>query len=53
MLVLRRKKGEKIIIILPDKRRIIIEVGTTCAQAASIAIQADKDIQILREELTK
>jgi sRNA-binding carbon storage regulator CsrA len=51
MLVLKRKRREKIVVRTKSGDEIVIVVAECTAQHASIGIQADRDVEIWREEL--
>lgn len=54
MLVLSRKKDEKIILKCPDMADIMITiVGIDNKNKVRIGIEADKDITVLRSELDR
>jgi carbon storage regulator CsrA len=51
MLNLTRRKGESLILILPNKEQIELVVTQASASKVGIGIIAPKDVQILRKEL--
>lgn len=51
MLVLSRKRGEKLIVTLPDGRKIEIVVGKVAGQRVTLAIDAPRDVPVKRSEL--
>jgi sRNA-binding carbon storage regulator CsrA len=51
MLVLKRKQGQKIVVRTKSGDEIVIFVAECTALHAKIGIQADRDVEIWREEL--
>lgn len=51
MLMLKRKLDERIVITLPDKRRITILVAEVERGAVRFGIDAPKDVRVDREEV--
>ena len=51
MLALGMREGERVVLLLPDGRRIDVVVGRCGNGKAKLAIDAPKDIEILREKL--
>lgn len=51
MLTLRRKQDEKVIISLPDKRTVEIEVLSIKSRLVSLGFTGPEDIIIDREEI--
>ena len=53
MLVLRRKPGESVVLILPDGTQASVAVLAVEGGRVKLGIQALPDVTILREELKK
>ena len=53
MLVLSRKKNEKIILKTTDNKEIVITLVKIESNKVRIGIEAESDVTILREELLK
>jgi carbon storage regulator CsrA len=51
MLVLKRKQGQKVVVRTKGGDEIVIVVAGCTAQHVKIGIQADRDVEIWREEL--
>ena len=49
MLALGLREGERVVLLLPDGRRIDVVVGRCGHGKAKLAIDAPRDIEILRE----
>ena len=52
-LILERKEGESIVIILPDGRTGRLTITSTGRSHARVAIDLPSDVTVLREELTR
>ena len=51
MLALGLREGERVVLLLPDDRRIDVVVGRCTNGKTKLAIEAPQDIEILREKL--
>jgi sRNA-binding carbon storage regulator CsrA len=51
MLALGLREGERVVLLLPDGRRIDVIVGRCGKGKTKLAIDAPEDIEILREKL--
>jgi carbon storage regulator len=51
MLVLTRKKDEKILIQVPGRDAIVVSVLRVGPNSVRLGLEADRDINIIREEL--
>lgn len=51
MLALGMREGERVVLLLPDDRRIDVIVGRCGKGKTKLAIDAPDDIEILREKL--
>ena len=51
MLVLSRHRDERIVVKLPDGRVVRITIVEIRGDKAKVGIEADRDIEIVREEL--
>ena len=51
-LMLTRRDGQRVVITTPEGRRITVEVNRHLGQVR-MRIEADREVQILREELTQ
>lgn len=51
MLVLSRKKNQKINICLPDGRQVVVHVAKIHGNVVRLGIAADRDVRILRNEV--
>ena len=51
MLVLQRCCNERVMIALPDGRRIVVQVTDIRGDKVRIGFEADQDIAIFREEV--
>jgi len=51
MLVLSRRRGEQVTIVLPDGRHVVVEVFGYTSPYFKIGFAADQDIKIYRSEL--
>lgn len=51
MLSLSRLPGERLILILPDGRRIVVEAVNVQRGRVTLGVEAPQDVRIFREEL--
>jgi carbon storage regulator len=51
MLVLSRRRGERIVITTPEGRQIVVEMVESNDHKARLGLQADADVVIHREEV--
>lgn len=52
MLVLKRRNQQSIVLVLPDKRTVLVKVNKITPQEISLVIDAPGDVGVWRKELS-